>query len=73
MPQQVKLPETLIAILSGLPESGMGYQLVDITLKDGRTLSRRKVLNAEFLLLEETENIHTEDVTGVMLSQRSSS
>jgi len=69
MPQQVKLPDKFITMLSNLPESGMGYQLVDITLKDGRTLSQRKVLNAEFLLLQENENIQPKDITEIVLSQ----
>ncbi len=31
------------------PESGMGYQLVDVTLRDGRELKQVVVLNAEWL------------------------
>lgn len=33
--------------LSELPESGMGYQLVDVELQDGRVLSGLMVFNGE--------------------------
>ena len=33
------------------PESGMGYQRVDVTLADGRELKDAVVLNAEFLVV----------------------
>ena len=36
-----------------LPESGMGYQRVDITLEDGRKLSNVVVVNAEFIELSD--------------------
>lgn len=35
--------------LKGWPESGMGYQLVDVTMSDGRTLAKAIVLNAEWI------------------------
>jgi len=33
--------------LAELPESGMGYQLVDVDLQDGRVLSGLMVFNCE--------------------------
>lgn len=43
----VHLPERWTAHLVRLPESGMGYQRVDITLKNGKVLRNVVVLNAE--------------------------
>ncbi|MBI4826147.1 MAG: hypothetical protein HY807_06960 [Nitrospirae bacterium] len=40
-----------------LPESGMGFQIVDIMLKDGQQLKNRIVLNSQLLMLEDYENI----------------
>jgi len=40
-----------------LPESGMGYQIVDVTFKDGQKLRNRIVVNSQFLLVEDNENI----------------
>jgi hypothetical protein len=39
------------------PESGMGYQIVMVTLQDGRILPDRRVLNSEFLVLKEGESL----------------
>jgi hypothetical protein len=58
----LKLPDKFISILTNLPETGMGYQLVKIILKDGKTLHQRKVLNSEFLMLEEQENIMANEI-----------
>lgn len=43
----VHLPDRWIEILVRLPESGMGYQRVNITLKHGKVLRGVVVLNAE--------------------------
>jgi len=43
----VHLPQRWIEKLTGLPESGMGYQRVNIVLKRGRVLKDIVVLNAE--------------------------
>ena len=43
----VHLPEIWINRLVGLPESGMGYQKVNIFLKDGVVVENVIVLNAE--------------------------
>lgn len=55
--KKIELKEADVQYLSELPESGMGYQLVDITLKDGQQLKNRIVVNSQFLLLEDDENI----------------
>jgi hypothetical protein len=55
--KRIKLKEKHIKYLLELPESGMGYQIVDLTLKNGQQLKKRIVLNSQFLLLENSENI----------------
>jgi len=45
MATSVKLTEEQISILENLPEQGMGYQIVNLTLKNGRILTDRIVLN----------------------------
>lgn len=55
--KKIELREAHIKYLSELPESGMGYQIVDVTLKDGQRLKNRIVVNSQFLLLEEDESI----------------
>ena len=44
---RVKLAERLTKKLLALPESGMGYQRVDVRLADGRELCDVLVFNAE--------------------------
>ena len=44
---RVKLAERLVKKLLALPESGMGYQRVDVRLSDGRELRDVLVFNAE--------------------------
>jgi hypothetical protein len=55
--KKVELKEEHVQYLSELPESGMGYQIIDITFKDGRQLKNRIVVNSQFLLLEDGEDI----------------
>ena len=43
----VRLPARWVNQLTKLPESGMGYQRVNITLNDGKILRDIVVLNAE--------------------------
>jgi small nuclear ribonucleoprotein (snRNP)-like protein len=58
----LKLSNSFINKLVNLPETGMGYQTVKVILKNGKTLHRHKVLNAELLMLEENENITIKDI-----------
>ena len=39
--------------LRNQPETGMGYQIVKVILKNGKILHQQKVLNSEFLILDE--------------------
>jgi hypothetical protein len=58
----LNLTDNWISLLLNLPEKGMGYHLVNIFLKNGKVLSKHKVLNSSVLILEENENISVEDI-----------
>ena len=48
---RIKLDKRWVELLLKLPESGMGYQRVDVRMADGRELKNAVVLNAELLEL----------------------
>lgn len=50
-----------------LPETGMGYQKVDLYLNDGRTLKGLIVLNAEDC--ESEESFKVEDIVDIKISR----
>lgn len=54
-------------MLSHLPESGMGFQLVKNFLKNGKILNSQKVLNASILLLEPHEEISGDEIEKIEL------
>jgi len=68
-PKKIKLDKEQIEYLSKLPETGMGYQIVDITLKNGRKINNQTVLNSEFLLLE-NDDISLEQISKIELSKK---
>ena len=53
----IRLNEFCTQRLVQLPETGMGYQKVDLIFKDGRILSDLMVLNAEDCQTEEEFNV----------------
>jgi hypothetical protein len=53
----IKLNDYWSERLVNLPETGMGYQKVDIILIDGRTLKGLTILNAEDCLSEDPFNV----------------
>ena len=62
MGNKIELKQEHIDILSQLPEQGMGYQIVDLTLKNGQVLKERIVLNSTYLKLNESEQISIDDI-----------
>lgn len=58
--------------LLGLPESGMGYQVVNITLKNGQQLKKRVVLNSNELILEGNEDIAPDHIKEIELITKNS-
>ncbi len=61
----VQIPNKWTSVLANLPETGMGYQLVKVILKNGKVLNNHKVLNSSLLLLEKDENLTKEDIAVV--------
>ncbi|MEK7719586.1 MAG: hypothetical protein AAB347_08260 [Bacteroidota bacterium] len=66
----LKLPDNFMDILVDLPETGMGYQIVKVILRSGKILHQHKVLNSEFLMLEENENIAVKDIDKIELENK---
>jgi len=64
---KLRLDEEHIKILETLPEQGMGYQMVDIKLSNGRELKNRTVLNCEYLKLYEGEELCPNDIQEISL------
>ncbi len=67
---KIKLKEEHINYLVELPESGMGYQIVNVILKNGQYLMNRMVLNSELLIIEENENIDPDMIESVELAKK---
>jgi len=65
---RVKLDVRWVEPLLKLPESGMGYQRVDVKMADGRELKNAVVLNAE--LLELPDDFGSATVTEIRLHER---
>ena len=58
-------------LLCSLPESGMGYQIVDITLKSGKVVKRIKVFNAEIVKIPPSVKTFSEDdIINIKLSTK---
>lgn len=70
MGNKIKLLQKHINILENLPEQGMGYQIVDITLKDGKILKERIVINSTYLQLEENEKINPNEIEEIILHKK---
>ena len=62
---QIDLPESVKSQLDGLPESGMGFHIVDILLKNDRVLKNRTIINSSKLILNPDEDINPEDIVEI--------
>lgn len=62
MENKLKLNIEHIDLLTSLPENGMGYQIVDLTLKNGLILKERLVFNSIYLKLNDNEKINVSDI-----------
>ena len=63
------LPDKFINQLVALPETGMGYQLVKVVLKNGLILSKQKVFNSSLLQLEADEDIPQNEIERIELEK----
>lgn len=66
----IKLPDSFINKLINLPESGMGYQIVKVFLRNGKVLKKQKVLNSEVLMLDENVLIQVIDIANIELESK---
>lgn len=64
---ELKLSEKWISKLIEMPENGMGYQIVDVTLKDGSVLKSRTV-TLPYLHLFSPAEIKEEDIVKIEMS-----
>lgn len=69
MEKSVKLLDEQIRILEELPESGMGYQIVNIILKNGVILKDRIVMNSTYLKIGVDEKINPNDILSINLKK----
>lgn len=56
-----------IEFLSHVPEQGMGYHVVDLTLKNGNILKNMVVVNGSFLQLDEDVQLTINDIDKIEL------
>lgn len=70
MKTKIKLLQKQINLLQNLPEQGMGYQVVDITLKNGMTFYEKVVLNSIYLQIEGNEKIDPNEIGIIKLHKK---
>jgi sRNA-binding regulator protein Hfq len=64
---KLHLNQDQIDFLSHLPEQGMGYQIVDIFLKNGKELKGKIVINCTYVKLVEDEIITADEIKTIEL------
>lgn len=67
MKQKIKLLENQSQLLVLLPEQGMGYQIVDVELTDGRHLEKMVVIDSTYLMLDEGELIKPNEISSIKI------
>jgi hypothetical protein len=67
--KEIKLTDDIISQLEGLPESGLGYHIVDILLKNDRVLKRRTIVNSSILILNYDEELKPNDIEEIFASE----
>lgn len=63
----VELPEELKSQLIELPETGMGFHVIDVVLKNGRVLKNRTVLNCTKLILNPDEVLDINEIEDIFV------
>lgn len=66
---KIVLPSNFIEVLSYLPETGMGYQIVDITMEDGTVLTRT-VYNSSLVEVNSADEIDLDKIHSVTLHSK---
>ena len=70
MKTKITLLQKHINLLQDLPEQGMGYQVVDITLNNGMTFNEKVVLNSMYLQIEDNEKIDPNEIETIKLHKQ---
>lgn len=60
---KIKLNTKLISLLQTLPETGMGYQIINIGFRNGRVVKEVKILNCTYALI--SENMNFRDIKSI--------
>ena len=66
--KEIELTDELKSSIDGLPETGKGYHIVDIILKNGRILRDRKIINGTYLLVNQDESFFLNDIEDIVTS-----
>lgn len=66
------LPQKWNRTLLKFPESGMGYQIVDVRLRDGRIVKNVRIFNSEQMDWPEDRNpINARDIESIYIANSS--
>ena len=65
----IKLKKEWIRKFQSMPESGMGYHMVDVRLKNGRVIEG-VVYNCEYLELIDTNEIRVEEIHDIKIRRK---
>ncbi len=63
---ECELPQSIVEEIKELPETGMGYHVVNLLLKSGRILNDRTVINSSKLILHPDEVIDVNEIEGLV-------
>ena len=66
----LKLTPEFRDVLIDLPETGMGYQKVTVTLKNGITVPNKIVVNCDHMVIDEIDNFTVNDILFLILDLR---
>ncbi len=66
MTTRLQLDDKWSALLCGLPETGMGYQCVDVFLRDGQCVKDVLVFNAQVMEWTHHRSIQSEDIVNII-------
>ena len=69
MRNKLELKQEQIEFLTTQPEHGMGYQVVQVKLKDGTVLNNRTVVNSTYLLVEENETFSVKEIEEIIIQK----
>jgi hypothetical protein len=66
--KRIELSKAQQDLLIAMPETGMGYQIVDITMKNGVIYKDKTVLNGQYLISDISDNIEIDLIENIEIS-----